>query len=87
MKTLILSRPMKVLLLALLGLALTVSLANAWGNYQQEEFEKMLKGKAPIRKGGSKSGSDQLITHTAGKRCSCRAQRIYSPDASWVPRR
>jgi hypothetical protein len=51
MKTLILSRPMKVLLFALLALALTVTIASAWGNYQQEEFEKMLKGKAPIRKG------------------------------------
>jgi len=50
----LLSRPMKVLLFVLLGLtvALTaVSLANAWGNRQEEDFEKMLKGKAPIRKG------------------------------------
>src|SRR5215211_3245897 len=49
----LLSRPMKVLLFVLLGLvvALTaVNLANAWGDRQQEEFEKMLKGKAPIRK-------------------------------------
>jgi len=54
MNALVLSRPMKVLLFVLLGLvvALTaVSLANAWGNRQQEDFEKMLKGKAPIRKG------------------------------------
>jgi hypothetical protein len=51
MKALILSRPMKVLLFVMLALALTAGLANAWGNYQQEEFEKMLKGKAPIRKG------------------------------------
>jgi len=43
-----------VLLFVLLALAVAltaVSLANAWGNRQQEEFEKMLKGKAPIRKG------------------------------------
>ena len=51
MKALIQSRPMKVLLIALLALALAFSLANAWGNDQQEEFEKVLKGKAPIRKG------------------------------------
>ena len=51
MNALILSRPMKVLLFAVLALALTTSLANAWGNYQQDSFEKMLKGKAPIRKG------------------------------------
>jgi hypothetical protein len=53
MNALLLSRPIKVLLFVLLGLvvALTaVSLANAWGNRQQEDFEKMLKGKAPIRK-------------------------------------
>jgi hypothetical protein len=36
MKALILSRPMKVLLFAILALVLTTSLANAWGNYQQE---------------------------------------------------
>jgi hypothetical protein len=54
MNTLSLSRSMKVLLLVLLGLAVILAaagIANAWGNYQQEEFEKMLKGKAPIRKG------------------------------------
>jgi len=54
MNTLRLTRSMKVLLLVLLGLAVTLAaagIANAWGNYQQEEFEKMLKGKAPIRKG------------------------------------
>lgn len=51
MRALILSRSMKVLLFAVLVLALTATIANAWGNYQQEEFEKMLKGKAPIRKG------------------------------------
>ncbi|HEX9840107.1 MAG TPA: sialidase family protein [Anaerolineales bacterium] len=45
------SRSMKVLLLVLLVLAITTGLVNAWGNYQQEEFEKMLKGKAPTRKG------------------------------------
>jgi hypothetical protein len=42
---------MKVLLAILLVLALAATIANARGNYQQEEFEKMLKGKAPIRKG------------------------------------
>jgi hypothetical protein len=51
MKALILSRLMKVLLFVLLSLALTTTIANAWGNRQQQEFEKMLKGKAPIRKG------------------------------------
>ena len=51
MKALLLSRPIKVILFVMLALAITASLANAWGNYQQEEFEKMLKGKAPIRKG------------------------------------
>lgn len=54
MKALILSRPKKVLLLVLLALGvglMAAGIANAWGNYQQEEFEKMLKGKAPIRKG------------------------------------
>ena len=45
------TRSMRVLLLVLLVLAITTSLVNAWGNYQQEEFEKMLKGKAPTRKG------------------------------------
>ena len=55
MKSLILSRPIKVILLVLFGLALTASLANVWGNYQQEEFEKLLKGKAPTRKGEVKT--------------------------------
>jgi hypothetical protein len=55
MKALIVSRPVKVLLFVLLALALTVTLANAWGNHQQEEFEKMLKGKAPTRKGEVKA--------------------------------
>jgi hypothetical protein len=45
----------KVFLFVLLALALTASLANAWGNRRQEEFEKMLKGKAPIRKGEVKA--------------------------------
>ena len=55
MRALLLSRPVKVIVLVLLGLALTASLANAWGNYQQEEFEKILKGKAPTRKGEVKT--------------------------------
>ena len=55
MKALILSRPVKVILLALLVLVLSIGLANAWGNYQREEFGKMLKGKAPIRKGEVKA--------------------------------
>jgi hypothetical protein len=50
-----LSRPMKVFLFALLALALTASLLNIWGNYQQEQFEKILKGKAPTRKGEVKT--------------------------------
>jgi len=49
------TRWVKVLLLVLLVLAVTASLVNAWGNYQQEEFEKMLKGKAPTRKGEVKA--------------------------------
>lgn len=55
MRALILSRPIKVLLFIVLALALLASLMSAWGNYQQEEFEKMLKGKAPIRKGEIKA--------------------------------
>ena len=49
------SRPIKVVLLVLLALALIASLLNAWGNYQQDEFLKTLKGKAPIRKGDVKA--------------------------------
>ncbi|HLF75644.1 MAG TPA: sialidase family protein, partial [Anaerolineales bacterium] len=55
MKTLIQSRPVKVLVLVSLVLALTVGLVNAWGNYQQQEFEQMLKGKALTRKGEVKA--------------------------------
>lgn len=53
MKALIPSRLTKVLPLVLLALslAMAVSMVNARENQQQEEFEKMLKGKAPIRKG------------------------------------
>lgn len=50
-----LSRPMKVFLFAFLALALIASLLNVWGNYQQEQFEKVLKGKAPTRKGEVKA--------------------------------
>src|SRR5687767_1151978 len=32
-------------------MALFIGLMNAWGNYQQEEFLKTVKGKAPTRKG------------------------------------
>ena len=53
MKTLTLSRSIKVLLLVLLILAATATIANAWGNYQQEEFLKTLKGKRPYAKGRS----------------------------------
>ena len=45
------TRSVKVILFVLLALALTVSAVNAWGNYQQGEFLKTLKGKAPNRKG------------------------------------
>ena len=45
-----LSRPVKVVLMALVVLALTASLMML-DNYQQQEFEKILKGKAPTRKG------------------------------------
>ena len=56
MKTLIqTSRPMKVFLFVLLAIAVTVSAANAWGNYQQDEFLKTVKGKAPTRKGEVKA--------------------------------
>ena len=44
------SRSMKVLYLVL-AVAVILFGINVWGNYQQEQFEKMLKGKAPIRKG------------------------------------
>jgi hypothetical protein len=49
------TRSVKVILFVLLVLALTVSAANAWGNYQQEEFLKTIKGKAPTRKGDVKA--------------------------------
>jgi hypothetical protein len=55
MNTSVLTRSTKVFLLVLLLLAMTTGSLNAWGNYQQEEFEKMLKGKAPIRKGEVKA--------------------------------
>ena len=45
------SRPVKAILIALLVLALTASLLALQDNYQQQEFEKILKGKAPTRKG------------------------------------
>ena len=48
------TRSVKVLLFVLLALVLTVSAVNAWGNYQQQEFLKTLKGKAPNRKGAVK---------------------------------
>lgn len=48
------SRLMKVLFVVL-ALALMLFAINAYGEYQQEEFEKMLKGKAPTRKGEVKS--------------------------------
>lgn len=51
MRTSIVSRPVKVVLFLVLALALAASLVTARGNRQQEEFEKMLKGKAPVRKG------------------------------------
>jgi hypothetical protein len=55
MKTLVQSRSMKMLMIVLLAIALVTSLMNAWGNYQQEEFLKTLKGKAPTRKGEVKA--------------------------------
>ncbi len=55
MKALAESRPIKFLLFALLVLALMASLLNAWGNYQQDEFLKTVKGKAPTRKGDVKA--------------------------------
>ena len=45
------TRWMKASLLVLVVPAITASFVNAWGNYQQEEFEKMLKGKVSTRKG------------------------------------
>lgn len=48
-------RSLKVALFVLLALALTVSAANAWGNYRQGEFLKTIKGKAPTRKGEVKA--------------------------------
>jgi len=55
MKALTQSRPIKVVLFVVLALALIASLLNAWGNYQQGEFLKTLKGKAPTRKGDTKA--------------------------------
>jgi hypothetical protein len=49
------TRSVKVILFVLLALVITVSAANAWGNYQQQEFLKTLKGKAPTRKGEVKA--------------------------------
>jgi hypothetical protein len=51
MKALSPSRLVKVSVFVLLATAILASLWFAWGNYQQGQFEKMLKGKAPIRKG------------------------------------
>ncbi|WP_346927470.1 sialidase family protein, partial [uncultured Arthrobacter sp.] len=39
------------MIVGLLVLALAVSLFILWGNYQQDQFLKTLKGKAPLRKG------------------------------------
>jgi len=55
MKALVQSRSMKAAIIVLLAIALVTSLMNAWGNYQQEEFLKSLKGKAPTRKGEVKA--------------------------------
>jgi len=46
-------------------LAITASLVNVWGNYQQEEFEKMLKGKAPTRKGEVKITENSEVLPTS----------------------
>ncbi|HUG35249.1 MAG TPA: sialidase family protein [Anaerolineales bacterium] len=51
MKALTQSRPVRFVIISLLVLALALSLFNAWGNYQQQEFLKTVKGKAPVRKG------------------------------------
>ena len=51
MKAIAQARPFKILLFALLVIALVASLVTAWGNYQQDEFMKTIKGKAPTRKG------------------------------------
>ena len=51
MRQLIQSSRMKMILFAVLALALVMFATDAYADYRQEEFEKMLKGKAPIRKG------------------------------------
>lgn len=51
MKAMAQAHPWKVLVVGAVVIALVVSLLTAWGNYQNEEFLKTLKGKAPIRKG------------------------------------
>lgn len=51
MKTMTRSRPIRLVLAAILALALIGSLLTMRGNYQQAEFLKTIKGKAPTRKG------------------------------------
>lgn len=51
MKTMTRSRPVRLVLAAILALALIASLLTMRGNYQQAEFLKTIKGKAPTRKG------------------------------------
>ena len=59
------TRWMKASLLVLVVPAITASFVNAWGNYQQEEFEKMLKGKAPTRKGEVKITENSEVLPTS----------------------
>jgi hypothetical protein len=55
MKAQIPLNPMKMILFILLALVLPASLYTAWDSHQQEQFVKMLKGKAPTRKGEVKA--------------------------------
>ena len=79
MKALILSRPLKVILIALLVLVLSISLANVWGDYQQEELEEMLEGKAPVRKGEVKA---EVISASPNQPASLPAPALsgFSPQ-------
>ncbi|MCI0550752.1 MAG: glycoside hydrolase [Anaerolineae bacterium] len=85
------TRSVKVILFVLLALALTVSAVNAWGNYQQQEFLKTLKGKAPNRKGEVKA---EIINSSPIRPVSIAAAPVgftpqtrlgFAVDNEWEP--
>ncbi|HLA08727.1 MAG TPA: sialidase family protein [Anaerolineales bacterium] len=47
--------PIRIVFYVLLAVAVIIGAMTAWGNHQQDQFEKMLKGKAPTRKGDVKT--------------------------------